>query len=304
VTVIILLQRLSSVGILTVTEPEAAWQTVFPSASVQSRSLSGPGAVRYDGDTGEPTGVRFMMRLVVALVSSLFLAGAAESAEVKIWWHGQSFFVIESSKGTRVAIDPHAIEAYGRKEVSADLVLVSHLHSDHDQVGVIRRPVKVLYGLKASGRRLDWNPIDESYRDVHVRSVGVYHDTTQGMERGKNTVFVIEVDGLRIVHLGDLGHLLTPKEVRQIGPVDVLMIPVGGVYTINGAEAKQVVEQLGPRRYILPMHYGTRVFSDLLPADEFLEEQKNVRRFPGNKLVVDTGVAPSEPVIAILDWRS
>jgi L-ascorbate metabolism protein UlaG (beta-lactamase superfamily) len=247
-----------------------------------------------------------MTRILTALAAAFLgaaVARAADAPQVTIRWHGQSFFVIESSKGTRIAIDPHAIEAYGRKDVAADLVLVSHLHNDHDQVGVIRKPAKVLYGLKPAGRRVDWNPIDETFKDVHVRSVGVYHDTTEGMERGKNTVFVIEVDGLRIVHLGDLGHLLSPKDVRRIGPVDVLMIPVGGVYTINGAEAKQVVEQLKPRRYILPMHYGTRVFTDLLPADEFLEDQKNVKRFPGNKLVVDTASTPSAPVIALLDWR-
>src|SRR5262249_50801014 len=151
-------------------------------------------------------------------------------------------------------------------------------HNDHTQVGIIEnaREAKIINGLKAEGKRLDWNLIDEKFKDVRVRTVGVFHDTTFGTERGKVAVFVIEVDGLRIVHLGDLGHLLNEEQIKRIGPVDVLMIPVGGVYTINGSEAREVVKQLKPRKYILPMHYGTAVYNDLLPADEFLDEQKKV----------------------------
>ena len=85
------------------------------------------------------------------------------------------------------------------------------------------------------------------------------------MQRGKVGVFIIEVDGWKIVHLGDLGHLLTPSQLKRIGPVDVLMIPVGGIYTLNGSEAKKVVEQLKPKEYIFPMHYGTKVFDAVLP---------------------------------------
>jgi L-ascorbate metabolism protein UlaG (beta-lactamase superfamily) len=231
---------------------------------------------------------------------------AGSPPQVTIRWHGQSFFELQSSKGTRIAFDPHAIEAYGRTDVFAELILISHFHNDHDQKEVIRNHTraKVIEGLKHVGRRLDWNLVDETYHDVHVRTVGVYHDDVEGMERGKNAIFVVEVDGLRIVHLGDLGHLLSEKQKKAIGPVDVLMIPVGGVYTINGAEAKQVVGQLKPSRYILPMHYGTRVFEDLLPADEFLEDQKNVKKQLNNKLTVETDFKPPDPIIVILDWKN
>jgi L-ascorbate metabolism protein UlaG (beta-lactamase superfamily) len=226
--------------------------------------------------------------------------------KISIRWHGQSFFELESSKGTRIAFDPHAIEAYGRTDVAADLILISHFHNDHDQKEVIRNHAraKVIEGLKRGTRKPEWNLVDETFRDVHVRTVGVYHDDVEGMERGKNAVFVVEVDGLRIVHLGDLGHLLTPKQIKAIGPVDVLMIPIGGVYTINGSEAKQVVEQLKPSRYIVPMHYGTRVFEDLLSPDEFLEEQKNVKKFLSNRLTIENDFKPLEPIIAILDWKN
>src|SRR5437660_12815696 len=100
----------------------------------------------------------------------------------------------------------------------------------------------------------------------------------QGMSRGKNTIFILEVDGLKIVFLGDLGHLLSEDQVKQIGPGDVLMVPIGGVYTLNGTRAKEVVAQLQPKRYVLPMHYRTRVFRDLPPPDDFLDGQNNVHR--------------------------
>jgi L-ascorbate metabolism protein UlaG (beta-lactamase superfamily) len=246
------------------------------------------------------------------MFAGLLLAGAAPAADsdkgqVLIRWHGQSFFEIQSSKGTRIVTDPHAIEGYGRVTVEADLVTISHFHNDHTQVGVIENAdkAKQLWGLKMEGKKVEWNPIDEKFKDVHVRTVGVYHDPRKGMERGKCSVFIFEVDGLHIVHLGDLGHLLSDDEIKAIGPVDVLMIPVGGIYTINGAEAKKVVEQLKPRRYILPMHYGTKVFDYVLPVDEFLEEQKkeNVKKLATNELVVKPDFKPAEPVIVVLHWE-
>ena len=154
-----------------------------------------------------------------------------------------------------------------------------------------------------AGKKVEWNLIDEKFRDVHVSTLGTYHDTTQGMERGKNAVFIVEVDGMRVVFLGDLGHRLTPAQVKQIGPMDVLLIPVGGIYTLNGSEAKEVVEQLKPKKYIVPMHYGTRVFEDLLPPDEFLEDQKSVKKFSGNRLEVESDFNPKEPVVALLNWK-
>ncbi len=250
-----------------------------------------------------------MRRLFTAVVAGFLMASSASGADparsVVLRWHGQSFFEIESSTGTRIVTDPHAIEAYGRKSVLADLILLSHLHNDHTQVEVVqnRSRAKILSGLRDTGKKLDWNPVEETFRDVRIRSVGVYHDNRGGLERGKNMVFIIEVDGLRIVHLGDLGHLLTEAQIKRIGPVDVLLIPVGGVYTINGDEAKRVVEQLKPRQYIIPMHCGTEVYDDLLSPQEFLEDQKNVRRLPSNKLTIELGTKPATPMIVVLGWK-
>lgn len=234
---------------------------------------------------------------------------AADNGKVTIRWYGQSFFEVISSAGTRVVFDPHAIEEYGRTDVGADLVLLSHMHSDHTQVNALRDIAKatVIPGLKdpkGDGKRLEWNIVDQKFKDVHVRSIGAYHDNMEGMQRGKNTIFVVEMDGLRIVHLGDLGHTLDEKTIRAIGPVDVLMIPVGGVYTINGAEAKRVAKKLKPRQYILPMHYGTRVYQDLLTAEEFLDERdpNTVKTYQGNELKTDASFKPEEPIVVVLGW--
>src|SRR5262245_51130396 len=151
-----------------------------------------------------------MMRHVLPLVMIFLVAAGAPAAGAKkvvLRWHGQSFFDLETSQGTRVAFDPHAIDAYGRITVKADLVLISHWHNDHTQVEMVEnKNKKIIQGLTGGGKKIDWNRVDEKFRDIRIRSVGVYHDNSQGLEKGKNTVFILEVDGLRIVHLGDLGH--------------------------------------------------------------------------------------------------
>jgi L-ascorbate metabolism protein UlaG (beta-lactamase superfamily) len=257
-----------------------------------------------------------MMRVLVCLGTAVLALGATLTASgqpgkgtVQITWHGQSFFEVKSSKGTNIVLDPHNISEYGRVlGVKADAILMSHNHTDHTQVEVIQnlkdKGLKIIPGLKGFGQRATWNLVDEQVKDVHIRSVGVYHDNEQGLKNGKNTVFILETDGWRIVHLGDLGHPLTAGQLRDIGPVDVLMIPVGGVYTLNGSEAKKVVDQIKPKEYILPMHYGTAVYTDLLPATEFLEEfpKANVAISKDNTLVLNRDKERPRPLVAVLHW--
>jgi L-ascorbate metabolism protein UlaG (beta-lactamase superfamily) len=225
--------------------------------------------------------------LFLCALSTLGIAqpGPAQDKQqppLRVTFHGQSFFTVRSSQGTVVGFDPHLIPAYGRPMgLKADIILLSHNHNDHTQVTAFDnakdKNVRIITGLKGGGLKADWNHVAETIKDVTIRSVGVYHDASEGLERGKNTVFIVEMDGWRICHLGDLGHLLSPEQVKRIGRVDVLMIPVGGIYTLNGSEAKKVVAQLQPKEYIFPMHHGTKVFDDLLSADEFLEDQERAK---------------------------
>src|SRR5436853_4927146 len=141
-----------------------------------------------------------MRRVLAALVVALAVAAApaADGKQLSLRWLGQSFFVLTTSAGTRVAFDPHAIEQYGRPTAEADLVLITHPHPDHTRVESItnRAKAKVIEGIKvtpppAGGGpvRTNWNPVEETFRDVKIRTVGTYHDMMQGLERGKNTVF-------------------------------------------------------------------------------------------------------------------
>lgn len=251
---------------------------------------------------------------VAACLALTSAAPAADDKPVTLRWHGQSFFEIITPAGTRIVTDPHAIEAYGRKTVEADIVLLSHFHSDHTQVSVVSNAAKakIIAGLKEvkteNGRREEFNPVDETIKDVKIRNVLTYHDAKGGLERGLNSVFILEMGGLRIVHLGDLGHTLNESQIKRIGEVDLLLIPVGGVYTINGLDAQTVVEQLKPKRVIIPMHYGTAVFDYVVELDKsgFLDDvpARSISRLDTNELRVHPRAKPPEtPLYVIPHWE-
>jgi len=256
---------------------------------------------------------RYIWLFLVLILSLPFAPLAADekpsTQPIEITWHGQSFFTIKTPKGTIVALDPHAISEYGRLQgVKADIVILSHNHNDHTQIGVLENAkdpdLRIVTGLKSGGIKADWNPVDETIKDVRIRSIGVFHDDMEGMKYGKNAIFVLEIDGWKIVHLGDLGHLLTPAQIKKIGPVDVLMIPVGGIYTINGSEAREVVAQIKPKEYIFPMHCGTKIYHDLLPATEFLEDQERakVTASADNRLFLNKDPQRPRPLIVQLNY--
>jgi L-ascorbate metabolism protein UlaG (beta-lactamase superfamily) len=122
------------------------------------------------------------------------------------------------------------------------------------------------------------------------------------MKYGINTIFMIEVDGWKIVHLGDLGHTLSTKQVKEIGEVDVVMIPVGGIYSLNGSQANAVVKQLKPKEYIFPMHYGTPKADEVLTPTEFLEPwpQKKIASKKENFLVLNRDPDRPRPLVVLL----
>ena len=224
-------------------------------------------------------------------------------------WYGQSFFQIETRGGQLIVIDPHAIPAFGTPRVSASVVLISHEHDDHNQPEVLEDPksARIFHGLTVSkdGRKTDWNRVDEKILRTRVRTLGTYHDAMGGIQRGKNSIWIVEADDLVFCHLGDLGHDLTAEQVRAIGKVDVLMVPIGGIYTINGEQAKKVVEQIKPRLYVVPMHYGVPGYDDLVGPEEFLDGMKNVKRTPEtNELVIPPDAKAGDgPTVVLLGWR-
>jgi L-ascorbate metabolism protein UlaG (beta-lactamase superfamily) len=227
------------------------------------------------------------------LLTAAVAAPAADAPSLSIRWHGQSFFEITTTKGTNIVLDPHAIPEYPRVSMKANLVLMSHLHDDHTQTHVVDN-------LKDH----------KQVKDVKFRNVGCYHDDMQGLKRGKNGIWIIEADGLKIVHLGDLGHQLTDDQIKKIGEVDILMIPVGGVYTLNGIDAQKVVKQLNPRHYVIPMHYGTAVYDSLLPIKSFIEEldeeaqKTQIKRVSGNEMLIDPAEkATAKPIYVMMGFK-
>lgn len=175
-----------------------------------------------------------------------------------ITWHGHSEFLLEAADGYRVLTDPFDDHVgYPMRGIRADAVTVSHGHGDHS------------YTAKVQGQPMILNAPGTTRLtpQVSVRSIQAYHDDAEGTKRGTTLLTVIEMDGLRIAHLGDLGCLLTPEQTRFLSGTDLLMVPVGGYFTIDGPQAAELVRALSPR-VVLPMHYKTRFNSDWPISDE------------------------------------
>jgi L-ascorbate metabolism protein UlaG (beta-lactamase superfamily) len=235
-------------------------------------------------------------RLVLALLAgaallvagSFWVAHAAPRPAAYLTWYGQSCFLLESASGTRVVMDPipSNIGYLPPADLHADAVTVSHEHPDHNNVALVRGKPKILRGLTPDKK--GWMKIDEKVKDISIRSVGVYHDNKKGAEIGLNTVFVFEVVGVRIAHLGDLGHILTDEQISAIGSVDVVLVPVGGVWTVDAHKATEVVDQIRPRLVTVPMHYHTDplTIKELATVDGFLAGRSNVRHETGTRLAI------------------
>ena len=165
---------------------------------------------------------------------------------------GHAEFLIETESGVRIITDPYdASCGYPLQQITADVVLVSHHHHDHDAVENVKGEPRI---IETAGR---FTP----ETDVKVTAVRGLHDDANGSKRGETLLFLIEAEGLRIVHLGDLGSALNAEQLDVLKNPDVLMIPVGGFYTIDAKQAKETAEQLGAR-VILPMHYKTQYNRD------------------------------------------
>ena len=174
---------------------------------------------------------------------------------------GHAKFLVELESGLRVLTDPYDANCgYPVTAVPADVVLVSHGHGDHAAVDTVPGDPRV---IREAG-------VYELASDVTVTAIEAYHDDNGGAQRGKNLLFLIQAENLRIAHLGDLGHLPTKEQVSALAPLDAVMIPVGGHFTIDAEMAKRVAEML-QARIILPMHYNTNATSSwpIKPLSEF-----------------------------------
>ena len=196
---------------------------------------------------------------------------------LKITYYGHAFFLLESESGTAIAIDPFDDSiGYRVPSVAADVVLASHGHFDHANVGAIQGNPERLTGAEGVGRR--------ELAGAAVTGVATKHyDDPASAARGENTVYLIELDGLRVCHLGDLGHVLDEAAVGKLGDVDILMAPVGGFFTLDVEKVDGLIDAIGPR-VVIPMHYRTALssgaLSQIAPKDVYLTKKPNVLERP------------------------
>jgi L-ascorbate metabolism protein UlaG (beta-lactamase superfamily) len=180
---------------------------------------------------------------------------------MKIRYFGHSCFKITLDSGIRIVTDPFdQTVGYPLPETDADIVTSSHSHFDHNYFKAIKGNFKIVN-----------TPGEHDVNGVNIKGISTFHDDEHGAKRGKNIVFVINADNIRVCHAGDLGHILTDDMLKEIGDIDVLMIPVGGYYTIDDRQAVKVIEQLKPKLTIA-MHYRTsNVNLPIETVDNFLK---------------------------------
>ena len=208
-----------------------------------------------------------------------------------ISWLGHSCFRIKGSHAT-VITDPYSPSlGYSLGKPTARIVTVSHQHPGHSYVQGIGGEPRVITG-----------PGEYEISGILIIGIATFHDAEGGGKRGKNTVYLMEVDEVSVCHLGDLGHVLTAEQAEELGNVDILLLPVGGVSTINAPAAAEVVRRLEPK-VVIPMHYKTQALSwELEPVGRFLKEigVKEVNSHP--KLSFTRSSLPASTQIFLLDY--
>jgi len=211
---------------------------------------------------------------------------------MKIKWLGQAAFLITAANGTRIINDPYAAGMglnYGEINEAADIVTVSHEHFDHNNVAAVKGNPTVMRGAGIT-----------TAKGIKFQGIPSFHDDSGGKERGENTIFCFDVDGARVCHLGDLGHQLDDQQATMLGKVDILLIPVGGTFTVDAEAASQICDQLAPS-VVIPMHFRTE--SCGLPiddVDQFLKEKNNVSQRDSSEVELKADNLPANRQIIVL----
>src|SRR3989344_1723180 len=213
-----------------------------------------------------------------------------------ITYLGHSSFKLRGKNATVVtdSYDPAMVGLKFPKHIEADIVTVSHDHQDHNAISQLEGAPYVVHG-----------PGEYEIKSVGIVGVSVFHDDAKGEVRGKNTMYRIELDGVAIVHLGDIGDTLTSAQVDNLDGVDVLFIPVGGVYTIDATKAVAIIHEVGPS-IVVPMHYGRpelnqKAFGELAPVAAFLKEIGKEGLTAVSKLALTKDKIPEEMQVVVFE---
>lgn len=214
---------------------------------------------------------------------------------MEITYLGHSSFRFRG-KNASVVCDPYDSDMVGLKfpkHTQADIVTISHMHEDHNAASQVEGSPYIING-----------PGEYEVKGVGIVGHATFHDEEKGATRGKNTIFRIEIDGISVVHLGDLGHILTGTQVDELDGVGILLIPVGGIFTLDPAKAVAVVNEIDPA-IVIPMHYGRpelnqKTFSELSGVAAFLKEIGK-EAVPQPKLTVTRDKLPEEMQVVVLE---
>jgi L-ascorbate metabolism protein UlaG (beta-lactamase superfamily) len=213
---------------------------------------------------------------------------------MKIKWYGHASFLFTSDQGVQVITDPYEPGAfggqlsYGKITDQADIVLVSHDHADHNYTKDLG-PAQIVRGSGA-----------KTIKGIPIKGIATFHDPSRGSERGSNTIFSFKIDDIQVCHLGDLGHVLSQEERTEIGPVDLLIAPVGGFYTIDAKEATRVAEMLKPK-ILIPMHFKTEKCGfPIAPVEDFLKGKTRVKRSGAGEAAFDKVSLPKDMEVLVL----
>ena len=214
---------------------------------------------------------------------------------MQIKWLGHASFLVTSKDNTKIITDPYIVEGgirYDPINESADITTVSHNHGDHNNVGIIKGNPRVLR-----------DPGSYVVKGIEIKTVQVYHDGTKGSQRGSNLIFCFKVDELNLCHLGDLGHELSQQQVSQIGPVDILFVPIGGFFTIDSSQASKVVQYVNPK-VVFPMHFkNSKVDYPIADVGQFLIGKKNVRKVESSEVEINKETLPVETEVVVLQSK-
>jgi len=213
---------------------------------------------------------------------------------MKVKWVGHACFLLTSEAGVRILTDPYTPGAFGLgyrpPAETADIVTVSHDHADHNNTAAVKGKPEVVRGAGV-----------HQAKGVEIKGVSTSHDETSGSQRGPNVVFCFTLDGVRVCHLGDLGHDLAAGLLAEIGPVDVLMIPVGGTFTIDANAASRVADRIAPK-VVIPMHFQNERCCDFPVAavDDFRKKRQRVRMVDGSEVEIKKENLPAETETVVL----
>lgn len=234
----------------------------------------------------------FFLVIILASVQAQKIQGKGvkmDNKEITVRWLGHSCFMISDS--VKIITDPFDKSVgYSVPDVSADIVLVSHEHFDHNNVSAIKGKPEIIRGEK-----------EQTKKGITFKAV----KTSHGDGRGENYIRIWELEGVKFAHFGDLGVDLTDTLYREIGSVDVIFIPVGGYYTIDAKQATKIIDKLSPK-VVFPMHYKTRVMGSGFPISEietFLKGKKNVNKVGKNSVILTKNSLPKEMTVFVLEYK-